>query len=46
VAIETYNEPLVTTEWPVDIFKTTKQARFTTGFVANGTATPKTFNFL
>ena len=46
VVVSTYNEPLITAEWAVEIFKTAKQAGLTTGFVSNGNATPRALDFL
>ena len=46
VVVNTYNEPLITAEWAVEIFKTAKQAGLTTGFVSNGNATPRALDFL
>ena len=46
VIVSTYNEPLITAEWAVEIFKTAKQAGLTTGFVSNGNATPRALDFL
>ncbi|MCD4687085.1 MAG: AmmeMemoRadiSam system radical SAM enzyme [Anaerolineae bacterium] len=37
----TYNEPLITTEWAIDVFKRAKQAGMRTLYVSNGNGTPE-----
>jgi len=44
--ISTYNEPLITAEWAVAIFREAKAAGLTTGFVSNGNATPEVLEFI
>jgi len=44
--ISTYNEPLITAEWAVAIFKQARQAGFLTGFVSNGNATARALDYL
>jgi pyruvate formate lyase activating enzyme len=44
--ISTYNEPLITTEWAVAIFKEAKRRGLTTGFVSNGNGTPEAIEYL
>jgi pyruvate formate lyase activating enzyme len=44
--VSTYNEPLITAEWAVEIFKLAKAAGLLTGFVSNGNATPEVLEFL
>ena len=46
VLVSTYNEPLITVEWAVAIFKEAKQAGLSTGFVSNGNATPRALEYL
>ncbi|MCU1298675.1 MAG: pflA [Acidobacteriaceae bacterium] len=46
VLVSTYNEPLITSEWAVAIFKEAKAARLMTGFVSNGNATPQVLEYL
>ena len=46
VIVSTYNEPLITSEWAVAIFKEAKAAGLTTGFVSNGNGTPEVLEFL
>jgi pyruvate formate lyase activating enzyme len=42
----TYNEPLITTEWAVEIFKLARQAGMRTLYVSNGNATPEVLEYL
>jgi len=44
--ISTYNEPLITSEWAVSIFKLAKKAGLATGFVSNGNGTPEVLEYL
>ena len=44
--VSTYNEPLITAEWAVDVFREAKAAGLATGFVSNGNATPEVLEFL
>jgi pyruvate formate lyase activating enzyme len=46
VIVSTYNEPLITSEWAVDVFKAAKAAGLTTGYVSNGNGTPEVLEFL
>lgn len=46
VVASTYNEPLITTEWAVSVFKQAKQAGMTTVYVSNGNATPEVLDYL
>jgi pyruvate formate lyase activating enzyme len=46
VLVSTYNEPLITAEWAVEIFKHAKAAGLVTGFVSNGNGTPKVLEYL
>src|SRR4029079_14038149 len=39
VMVSTYNEPLITSEWAVAIFKEAKAAGLSTGYVSNGNGT-------
>jgi len=41
-----YNEPLITAEWAVEVFTAAKQAGLLTGFVSNGNATPEVLDYL
>jgi pyruvate formate lyase activating enzyme len=42
----TYNEPLITTEWAVEIFKRARQAGMLTMYVSNGNGTPEVIDYL
>ena len=44
--VSTYNEPLITSEWAVAIFKQAKQAGLVTGFVSNGNGTPQVLEYI
>jgi pyruvate formate lyase activating enzyme len=44
--ISSYNEPLITSEWAVTIFKEAKKETFLTGYVSNGNATPEVLDYL
>ena len=44
--VSTYNEPLITTEWAVAVFKRARAAGLLTGYVSNGHATPKVLDYL
>ncbi len=46
VLVSTYNEPLITSEWAVAIFKEAKDAGLTTAFVSNGNGTPRVLEYL
>jgi pyruvate formate lyase activating enzyme len=41
-----YNEPLITSEWAVEIFKAAKARNLLTAFVSNGNATPQALDYL
>jgi pyruvate formate lyase activating enzyme len=42
----TYNEPLITSEWAVEIFHRAREAGLATSFVSNGHATPEVVDYL
>jgi len=44
--VSTYNEPLITAEWAVAVFREAKAAGLVTGFVSNGNATPEVLEYL
>ncbi|GAB4515662.1 MAG: AmmeMemoRadiSam system radical SAM enzyme [Anaerolineae bacterium] len=44
--ISSYNEPLITSEWAIDIFRQAKPAGFLCGYVSNGNATPEVLDAL
>jgi pyruvate formate lyase activating enzyme len=46
VVVSTYNEPLVTSEWAVAIFRKARAAGLRTAFVSNGNGTPQVLEFL
>jgi len=46
ILVSTYNEPLITSEWAVAVFKEAKAAGLLTGFVSNGNATPQVLDYL
>ncbi|MDQ1557809.1 MAG: pyruvate formate lyase activating enzyme [Pyrinomonadaceae bacterium] len=41
-----YNEPLITAEWAVEVFRRAKPAGFKTAFISNGNATPQVLDYL
>jgi pyruvate formate lyase activating enzyme len=41
-----YNEPLITAEWAVEVFKLAKPAGFKTAFISNGNATPQVLDYI
>ena len=46
VLVSTYNEPLITSEWAVAVFREAKAAGLLTGFVSNGNGTPQVLEYL
>jgi pyruvate formate lyase activating enzyme len=44
--VSSYNEPLITVEWAVDIFKPARKAGLKTACVSNGNATPEVLDYL
>ncbi len=46
VVASTYNEPLITTEWAVEIFRQAKLAGMKCVYVSNGFATPEVLKYL
>ncbi len=44
--VSTYNEPLITAEWAVHVFRRARLAGLATGFVSNGNATPQVLEYL
>jgi pyruvate formate lyase activating enzyme len=46
ILVSTYNEPLITTEWAVEIFKRGKKAGLNCAFVSNGNATLEALRML
>jgi pyruvate formate lyase activating enzyme len=41
-----YNEPLITAEWAVEVFKRAKPEGFRTAFISNGNATPQVLDYI
>ena len=46
VVVSTYNEPLITSEWGVEIFRHARAAGLMTGFVSNGNGTRRVLDFI
>src|SRR5438128_6011191 len=46
VIVSTYNEPLITSEWAVAVFKEARAAGLLTSFVSNGNGTPQVLEYL
>ena len=46
IIASSYNEPLITTEWAVEIFKQAKIAGLKTVMISNGNATPESLDYL
>jgi len=46
VIVSTYNEPLITSEWAVAVFKEARTAGLLTAFVSNGNGTPQVLEYL
>lgn len=46
VVTSTYNEPLITSEWAVEIFTVAKRYGFITSYVSNGNGTPEVLDYL
>ncbi len=46
VVVSTYNEPLITVEWAVAIFKEARAQGLVTGFVSNGNGTTRVLEYL
>lgn len=44
--VSTYNEPLITAEWAVEVFRQARAAGLATGFVSNGNGTPEVLAYL
>lgn len=42
----TYNEPLITSEWAVSIFRAAKERGFLTAYVSNGNGTPEVLDYI
>jgi len=46
LVVSTYNEPLITVEWAVDIFREARAQGLATAFVSNGNGTPRVLEYL
>jgi pyruvate formate lyase activating enzyme len=46
VVVSTYNEPLITVEWAVEIFRRARAEGLATAFVSNGNGTPQVLEYL
>ena len=46
LVVSSYNEPLITSEWAVGIFKLARTAGMRCAFVSNGNATPEVLKYL
>lgn len=46
IVTSTYNEPLITSEWAVEIFKEAKKAGLVTSYVSNGNGTPEVLEYI
>ena len=46
VVVSTYNEPLITAEWAVAIFREARAAGLKTAFVSNGNGTPRVLEYV
>ncbi len=46
VIVSTYNEPLITSEWAVAVFREARKEGLATGFVSNGNGTPEVLDYL
>ncbi len=46
VVVSTYNEPLITSEWAVEVFREAKRRGLVCGYVSNGNATPEVLEYI
>ena len=46
VIVSTYNEPLITSEWAVAVFKQARARGLMTGYVSNGNGTPRVLEYI
>jgi pyruvate formate lyase activating enzyme len=46
VIVSTYNEPLITADWAMQIFEPAREAGIACGFVSNGNATPEVLHYI
>jgi pyruvate formate lyase activating enzyme len=46
IVTSTYNEPLITSEWAVEVFREARQAGLKTSYVSNGNGTPEVLEYI
>ena len=46
IVVSTYNEPLITVEWAVEVFRLAREQQLVTGFVSNGNGTERVLEYL
>jgi pyruvate formate lyase activating enzyme len=46
IVVSTYNEPLITSEWAVAVFRQARKAGLLTAYVSNGNGTPQVLDYL
>jgi len=46
VITSTYNEPLITSEWAVEVFREAKEAGLVCSYVSNGNGTPQVLDYI
>jgi pyruvate formate lyase activating enzyme len=46
ILTSTYNEPLITSEWAVEVFRLAKPAGLVCSYVSNGNATPEVLDYI
>ncbi len=46
LVVSTYNEPLITADWAVEVFREARRHGLVCGFVSNGNATPEVIAYL
>jgi len=46
IVTSTYNEPLITSEWGIEIFKVARRYGLVTSYVSNGNGTPEVLDYL
>ncbi|HYB72132.1 MAG TPA: AmmeMemoRadiSam system radical SAM enzyme [Candidatus Sulfotelmatobacter sp.] len=46
IVASTYNEPLITSEWAVEVFRPAKQRGLLTAYISNGNGTPGVLRYL
>jgi pyruvate formate lyase activating enzyme len=44
--VSSYNEPMITAEWAVEVFRAGRPHGFRTGFVSNGNGTPEVLDYI